>query len=95
MLERDIERKYVKWVKDQGGLAIKFTPRGDIGWPDRIVILNGVQMWVEIKASGKCPRPMQYRRLEQLAALGVPCFWADNFAGLIEQTQLIASGHTQ
>ena len=50
MLEKQIERKLVREVKNLGGVAYKFISPGSSGVPDRIVILPGENpIFVELK----------------------------------------------
>lgn len=73
MRETVIERHLAASVKKMGGMAVKFTSPGLDGVPDRIVLLPGRKMaFVELKAPGKKPRPLQEKRKRQLEALG---FW--------------------
>ena len=49
-LEKDIERKLVKMVKEHGGLCLKWVCPGWSGVPDRIVLLPGGRVvFVELK----------------------------------------------
>ena len=69
--EREIELKLRKATADRGGLCLKFTPTNWAGAPDRLVLLPGGAVgFVEIKAPGQRPRPLQVRRHAQLAELG-------------------------
>ena len=71
ILERGIELKLRKATTDRGGLCLKFTPSNWSGAPDRVVLLPGGRMgFVEVKAPGQRPRPLQVRRHSQLAELG-------------------------
>lgn len=50
ILEKDLEAKLVKAIKDRGGYAIKWISPGTTGLPDRIVILPGERIaFVEMK----------------------------------------------
>ena len=69
--ESHVEKLFVKAVKQAGGIAPKFTSPGMAGMPDRLVILPGrPTAYVELKAPGEKPRPIQLRRHQQLRALG-------------------------
>lgn len=71
MRENVIERQFVMAVKKMGGMAAKFISPGLDGVPDRIVLLPDRKIaFVELKASGKKPRPLQEKRKRQLEALG-------------------------
>lgn len=71
MLERDVEQALVRAVKNAGGIAPKFTSPGTAGMPDRIIILpEGKVCFVELKAPGQKPRPIQTRQMDRLTQLG-------------------------
>lgn len=62
MRESKIERALRLKVKAMGGLCEKFTSPGKRSVPDRIVTLPGGRIiFVEIKANGKLPTPLQVR----------------------------------
>ncbi len=79
MREKEIERKLVKAVKNMGGIAPKFTSPGFDGMPDRIILLPGGRMaFVEVKAPGKKPRPLQLARNGLLRQLGFKFYVLDD-----------------
>ena len=76
--ESRIERHLRVSVKKMGGMAVKFISPGLDGVPDRIVLLPGRKIaFVELKAPGKKPRPLQIKRMRQLECLGFPVFVID------------------
>ncbi len=78
MKERDIERKLVMETVRRRGVALKFVSPGCIGVPDRIVMLpDGKMGFVELKAPGKKPRPIQVRRIQQMRKMGFKVFVID------------------
>ena len=78
MLEKEIEQALVSAVKQEGGRCLKFISPGMAGVPDRLMLLpNGKIAFVELKAPGKKPRPLQRKRIKQLTALGFLCFVID------------------
>ena len=87
--EREIERKLVEAVRKTGGLALKFVSPGWSGAPDRIVLLSGGKAgFVEVKAPGKKPRPLQIRRKKQLEQMGFKVFVLDGtgqIGGIIDE----------
>ncbi len=78
MREKEVEQALVRSVRKVGGLCMKFTCPGMDGVPDRLVLLPfGKCAFVELKAPGKKPRPLQIRRMKQITALGIPCYVID------------------
>jgi len=79
MREKNIEQKFVKAVKSAGGIAPKLTCPGFDGMPDRLVLMpEGRIGFVEVKAPGKEPRPLQVRRHEMLRNLGFKVYVLDD-----------------
>lgn len=77
--EKTIEQKLVKAVKSTGGICPKFVSPGFDGMPDRIVLLpNGKLAFVEVKASGEKPRPLQLARHKMIRHLGFKVYVLDN-----------------
>ena len=71
MLERDVEKALVREVRKAGGIAPKLTSPGTAGMPDRLIILpEGKVCFVELKAPGQKPRPLQIRQMDRLTQLG-------------------------
>lgn len=91
MQEKTIEAKLVKAVKSMGGLAPKFVSPGLDGVPDRLVLLpKGKIAFIELKAPGKKPRPLQVRRKSQLEALGFLVYCIDGpeqIGGILSEIQ--------
>lgn len=79
MREKIIEQHLVKAVKNSGGIAPKLVCPGFDGMPDRLVLLpRGKIVFVEVKAPGKEPRPLQVARHELLRRLGFKVYVLDN-----------------
>ncbi len=71
MRESAIEKRLVAESKACGGMAVKLAAPGANGMPDRIILLpNGRMGFVELKAPGQKPRPLQELRMRQLRRLG-------------------------
>ncbi|MBP3038077.1 VRR-NUC domain-containing protein [Bacillaceae bacterium Marseille-Q3522] len=67
--ERDIEQYLRAEVKKAGGKAYKWESPGNDGVPDRIVIFPGNRIYfIELKAPGKKPRPLQLKKINELLA---------------------------
>ena len=78
MREKDIEKELAARTKAMEGIAPKFTSPGFDGMPDRLVLLPGGRMgFVELKAPGRKPRPLQLARHRLLRRLGFKVFVID------------------
>ena len=76
--EKYSEKKLIKAVRAVGGIAPKLVSPGYDGMPDRLVLLpKGRMGFVEVKAPGKKPRPLQTARLELLKRLGLKVYVLD------------------
>lgn len=91
MREKYIERALVHAVKTAGGICPKFVSPGFAGMPDRLVLLpGGAAGFVEVKAPGKKPRPLQKSRHRLLRELGFRVYVLDNPAqigGILDEIQ--------
>lgn len=91
MREKAIEQKLALMVKKRGGICPKFVSPGFDGMPDRIVLLPGGHMaFVEVKAPGKKPRPLQIARHKLLTRLGFKVYVLDNeeqIGGILDEIQ--------
>ena len=76
--ESKIEKKLCQEVKKVGGLALKFITTVN-GYPDRLILVKfGRVAFVEVKAPGRKPRPLQIKRIKQLRDLGFKVYVLDN-----------------
>ena len=102
--ETEVEAYLRKKVEAAGGVCKKFIPDFARGWPDRIVVLPGVLVWVETKrpVDGRLS-PGQLVAHEDLRRLGqrVEVVWSKEQAQrLVEMLTAgctdrhVASAHT-
>ena len=78
MREKIIEQLLAKAVKSSGSIAPKLVSPGFDGMPDRLVLLPGGKIgFVEVKAPGKEPRPLQVARHGLLRRLGFKVYVLD------------------
>ena len=78
MREKHIEKELAARTRAMGGIAPKFTSPGFDGMPDRLVLLPGGRMgFVELKAPGRKPRPLQLARHRLLRRLGFKVYVID------------------
>ena len=91
MLEKTIEHKLTVAVKKAGGIAVKFVSPSFDGMPDRLVLLpDGLIAFVELKAPGKRPRPLQEARHRPLRSLGFKVYVIDKpeqIGGMLDELQ--------
>lgn len=89
MRENEIERKFVLEVKKAGGICPKWVAPGFDGVPDRIAMFPGGKIaFVEIKAPGEKPRPLQAARHRLLRQLGFEVYVLDEtrkIGGMIDE----------
>lgn len=77
--EKNIEQKLVCAAKGRGGICPKLVSPGFDGMPDRLVLLpQGRMGFVEVKAPGGKPRPLQTARHQLLRRLGFKVYVLDN-----------------
>lgn len=84
--EKDIERYLCRRVKEVGGKAYKFVSPGNIGVPDRLVIVptgtkpvTAIYKFIEIKKPGGKLRPQQEAKVRELMKLGAQCWIVDSY----------------
>lgn len=91
MREKEVEKRLVTEVKKQGGICPKWVSPGFDGVPDRIILLpDGKFAFVEVKAPGEKPRPLQQARINLLRKLGFRVYVLDEkkkIGGIIDEIQ--------
>lgn len=75
--ENYVEGYLHKQAKKRGFLCYKFTSGND-GVPDRILIGNGYTIFIETKAKGQTPRPLQKAIISEMKNCGANVFVIDN-----------------
>lgn len=79
MRESTIENYLVERVKAMGGEVRKVRWIGRNGAPDRIVMLNGKAIFIELKAPGEKAKPHQVREHERMRRTGQRVEVVDSF----------------
>ena len=91
MREKQIEQKLIQAVRANGGIAPKFICPACDGMPDRLLLLpKGRIAFVEVKATGVKPRPLQLRRHGMLRRLGFKVYILDDteqIGGILREIQ--------
>ena len=72
MRESKIESYLVGRVKANGGECVKLSWNGRRGAPDRLVMLKGRVLFVELKAPGGRCSPHQLQEHRRIQAQGIP-----------------------
>jgi hypothetical protein len=78
MRESKIESAVCKYASDKGWLTFKFTSPGGKGVPDRIFMNRGLVFFVEFKAPGKKPSPLQENVLNKIRSCKIPVYVIDS-----------------
>ncbi len=73
--EFSIEDYLKERVKYYGGKCYKLTSPGYAGMPDRLILYNGVAVFVEVKRPGAKPRALQEKRMDEIRQHGCLAFW--------------------
>lgn len=69
--EKMTERYLCDSVKQMGGVCLKYSNAGMVGYPDRICLLSGgVVFWVELKSKDGRLNEVQKIRIRQLRSMG-------------------------
>ena len=91
MREKQVEQKLVRAVKARGGICPKFVSPGFDGMPDRIVLLPGSHFgFVEVKAPGEVPSPLQISRHRLMKKMGFQVYVLDDpekIGGILDEIQ--------
>lgn len=80
--ERRIEKHLSSSIKKIGGYAMKITSPGMAGVPDRLVLVNGMAVFVELKSPGREPTERQLAIHRYLKRLGFPVRVIDSMQGV-------------
>lgn len=70
--EKIIERSVRKYLKEQGYISYKIHvgQYGPLGFPDLLIIKHGITGYLEVKAPGKVPEPIQIFQMSELRRAG-------------------------
>ena len=82
MREQHIEAVLKARVESLGGICWKLVCPGVVGVPDRMCLMGSRVVFVEVKAPGEKPRPIQNRRIQQLRDLGFQVIVLDDLDGI-------------
>lgn len=83
--EKSLEKALTEEVRKMGGIALKYFNPNQAGFPDRLLLLPGLQgrvTWVEVKSKGARPTPLQEARHALLRRLGYKVYIIDSKVAL-------------
>lgn len=85
VLEKDIEKRFVRELKKLGCKSRKLNGTGYRDWPDRLILVpGGVTLFIEFKIPGEDLRPSQASLHEEAADLGHTWYTFDSWENAIE-----------
>lgn len=97
MKESEIEAKLVQGVKALGGKAYKFVSPGNVGVPDRIIVMpDGLLLFVELKTETGRLSKMQERQIAELNQRNIPVqvlYGLEHVNGFLQQLELWQACH--
>jgi Holliday junction resolvase len=76
--ESDIEAALVRFAKKLGIYTRKFTSPAHRGVPDRVFVIGGRVLFMEIKRPGEVPTALQKHEMELLRKVGANVEMVDN-----------------
>lgn len=69
--EKTLEKRFVKKIKEKGGIAYKFSSPGCVGVPDRLVLMPGGRIcFAELKTMTGRLSVSQERQIKKIRSFG-------------------------
>lgn len=69
-LESAIQRRIIKRYEAEGYIVVKIQLCNRAGFPDLMLLKDGIASFVEVKRKGQKPRPLQQYRIKELTDMG-------------------------
>lgn len=69
-LEKDVQKRIIKRYEEEGYIVVKITLCSKPGFPDLLLLKNGIAKFIEVKRPGGKPRPLQEYRIDELRNAG-------------------------
>ncbi len=77
--EKAIERYLCQQIKKLGGVCLKYSNPGTVGYPDRVALMPGGRcLWFELKSKGRTVTKVQAIRISQLENIGHAVYVCDS-----------------
>lgn len=89
-LEKKLEKRCCDIARANGWWTRKFKSPANRGVPDRIFLKEGRVLFIEFKAPGNKPSPLQAQEITEILDHGGNAFWTDN----IPDFKLLLKIHT-
>lgn len=89
--EGRIVAAFVNEVKDRGWEQRKISYEGRAGAPDRLLLAPGFHCFIEFKAPGMKPRPIQEKEHERLRKAGFMVYVIDSVYAVNSTLRYVAS----
>lgn len=70
MAESDIQARIIKRFRKEGYIVVKVGLCNMPGFPDLMLLKDGVASFIEVKQPGYRPRPLQEYRINELRKAG-------------------------
>jgi len=88
MTEQQLQSKIKCFLKKDGWIVIKTIVLSETAYPDLFCFKMGKTMFIEVKALGKKPEPLQEYRINELLKQGFKAFYCDSFEMFKEKYNL-------
>lgn len=93
--ESKIEKQVVNYLKKQSIWAVKMSLTSENGFPDRLCIGYDHIFFIELKAPGKTPRPLQKFIHEKLRGFGFDVLVIDDKKQIIDYINGLKNGESK
>ncbi|EQA6624851.1 VRR-NUC domain-containing protein [Listeria monocytogenes] len=80
--ENDVENYLIREVKKRKGVCLKWVSPGNSGVPDRIVMNQKADFFIELKKPGEEPSPLQKFWIKKLTNLNKLVYVIDSKEGV-------------
>ena len=85
MTEAKLQTKIIKDLESKGYYVVKTIKLNKNGLHDIFAFKDGQATFIEVKATGKKPPPLQLFRIEEVKEFGVKSFWTDSFEKYLKE----------
>ena len=84
--EQDLQTRIINYLTEQNWEVVKTISLSKNGYEDLFCFKEGgITMFIEVKAKGAKPRPLQAFRIKQHLKMGFKAFCCDSFEDFLEK----------